>query len=156
PDLPWAHHAFAHLMIARGGDDEARRRLTEYLPMWRTDAQFARAHNSWHLALVHLDQLDADGALSLFESDIWGFTPDLPVEQVDAISLLWRLEMGGWMVYDKRWSEVADRVDDRAGECYHPFLSAHHAFALARAGHLDALDHLLATVAARTEADDAE
>jgi Flp pilus assembly protein TadD len=155
-DLPWAHHAYAHLMIGRGSPDEALRRLTGYLPLWTHDGQFAHAHNSWHLALVHLDHLDLDGALDLYDRHIWGFNPDLPVEQVDAISLLWRVELGGWGVDDARWEAVARHVDLRTGECYHPFLSAHHAYALARSGHLDALEALLATVDRRTAGDDDE
>lgn len=155
-DLPWAHHAYAHLMVGKGNPDEALARLTSFLPRWADDAQFANAHNSWHLALVHLDRLDVDPAFALYDDHIWGVTPDLPVEQVDAIALLWRIELGGWHVDDARWTAIADHVDARARECYHPFLSAHHAYALARAGHLDALDALLATVDARTAADDDE
>jgi hypothetical protein len=155
-DVPWAHHALAHVLITTGDGVDARDRLTAFLPMWETSGRVIYCHNAWHLALVHLDELDADGAEAIFRDHIWGVTPDMPGEQIDAISLLWRLDMAGRRVDDARWGEVADRVEARAGECYFPFLSAHHAYALARADRREPLDALMAGVAQRTEADDDE
>lgn len=155
-DVPWAHHALAHILIGQGDGPDALRRLTTYLPMWEGDGRVIHCHNAWHLALAHLDQLDADGARTLYRDHIWGVVPDSPGEQIDAVSLLWRIEMGGWPVDDAHWADVADHVEARVHECFMPFLSAHHAFALARAGRGDALDTLLGVVAARAEADDDE
>jgi hypothetical protein len=156
PDVPWAHHALAHVLITRGDDPDARARLTAFLPMWEQSGRVIYCHNAWHLALVHLDELDADGALAIFHDHIWGVMPDTPGEQIDAISLLWRLELAGRLVDDARWGDIADHVEPRVGECYFPFLSAHHAYALARAGRDDPLAALLRNVVQRAAADDDE
>ncbi len=156
PHTPWAHHALAHVFITRGDPPDALDRLTTFLPVWETSGRFIHAHNAWHLAVAHLDQLAPDRALTVYDDHIWGFAPDTPGEQIDAISLLWRLEMAGETVEDVRWTAVADHVEARTGECVFPFLSAHHGYALARAGRNDALATLVATVNRRTERDDAE
>lgn len=155
-NVPWAHHALAHLLIGQGDGPDALRRLTNYLPLWEGDGRVIHCHNAWHLALVHLDQLDVDRALGIYRDHVWDVVPDSPGEQIDAASLLWRIEMGGWSVDDALWADLADHVEARVHECFMPFLSAHHAYALARAERHDALDTLLGVVAARTAADDDE
>ena len=156
PHTPWAHHALAHVFITHGDPPAALERLASFLPVWESSGRVIHAHNAWHLAVAHLDQLDVDGADAIYRDHIWGFVPDTPGEQIDAISYLWRVELAGGTVDPGRWSEVADHVEARVTECVFPFLSAHHAFALARAGRPDALDALLATVDRRAEAADPE
>jgi tetratricopeptide (TPR) repeat protein len=156
PHTPWAHHALAHAYITRGDPLEAVARLESFLPVWQTSGQFIHAHNAWHLAVALLDRLAFDRAQAVYDAHIWGFLPDTPGEQIDAISYLWRLEMIGEQVDDARWSAVADHVEARAGECFFPFLSAHHAYALARAGRDEALATLLASVEQRTSSGTAE
>lgn len=156
PHTPWAHHALAHAYITRGDPPEALRRLESFLPVWETSGQFIHAHNSWHLAVALLDGLAFDRAQAVYDEHIWGFFPDTPGEQIDAIAYLWRVEMAGERVDDARWAAVADHVEARAGECFFPFLSAHHAYVLARADRSDALATLLASVERRTAAGDDE
>jgi tetratricopeptide (TPR) repeat protein len=156
PHTPWAHHALAHVFIARGDDDADVDRLAAYMPVWQDSARVIHAHNAWHLAVARLDGLDFESAMALLRDHVWGFDPDTPGEQIDAISLLWRLELAGETQDDAMWSAVADHVERRVDECVFPFLSAHHAYALARAGRLDALDELRASVRRRTDAGDAE
>jgi hypothetical protein len=59
-----------------------------------------------------------------------------------AVSLLWRLEMAG---EDRpaRWPAIAERVAAWVAPCFQPFLAAHWAYALARAGRDDDLARLL-------------
>ena len=87
-------------------------------------------------------------ALDVFAHHVWGITPDLVVEQADAIALLWRIEMAGEPV-DRHWTALADRAETHVEERYMPFLDAHFAFALARAGRTSALEQLEARVAER-------
>jgi hypothetical protein len=153
---PWAHHALSHVFITRGDPPEAIARLQSFLPVWETSGRVIYCHNAWHLAVAFLDALEVDRAESVYRHHIWGVYPDSPGEQVDAISYLWRLEMAGVEVDNARWADVADHVEARAGECFFPFLSAQHGYALARAGRPAALDTLRSSVRRRTEADDGE
>jgi hypothetical protein len=50
------------------------------------------------LAILYLEKLDVAAAMGIFRDHIWGITPDFVAEQLDAISLLWRLEMAGTAV----------------------------------------------------------
>ena len=153
---PWAHHALAHVLITRGNAPAARARLRSFIPVWKTSGRAIYCHNAWHLAVARLDALDFDAAEAVYREHVWGIFPDTPGEQIDAISFLWRLEMAGRPVDDARWADVAGHVEARVRECVFPFLSAHHAYALARAGRMEALEPLRASVQRRTEADDGE
>ncbi len=155
PRNPWAHHALSHVLLRQGRIDEGRERLENFLPALRTCGRAVHCHDAWHLALLHLEALDFESALRVFREDIWGWTPDAVGEQIDAIALLWRAEMAGEPM-DGEWGAIADRVALHAGETFMPFLSAHFACALARAGRGGALDELLDGVAARSEEDDDE
>jgi hypothetical protein len=156
PDTPWAHHALAHVFITHGNPSDAVDRLESLLPVWEGDGRVIHAHNAWHLAVAHLDRLGFDRADAIATGHIWGVMPDAPGEQIDTISYLWRAAMAGAAIDEARWLDVADHVAARTHECVFPFLSAHHGFALARAGRDDAVAELQATVARRTEQPDDE
>lgn len=152
---PWADHCVAHLHFRTGDSERAIAVMQGLLPVWETTARFIHGHNAWHLAVAKLDRLDRDGAMDLFHRHVWGFSPDFVAEQIDAIALLWRLDMAGGAA-DLPWGELADRAEQRIAAQYMPFLDAHYAYALARAGRNDALQALLANVDARSAATDAE
>lgn len=155
PHTPWAHHALAHVWITQGDPAPAVDRLSGFRSVWETSGRVVQCHNAWHLAVALLDRLEVDASIGVFDELVWGVAPDTPGEQIDAISLLWRLEMAGEPVDDARWADVADHVEARLDECVFPFLSAHHAYALARAGRTEATTALLARVAERAgQADD--
>jgi tetratricopeptide (TPR) repeat protein len=109
PRNPWAHHCIAHLHLRCGDTAEAVHALESFLPSWITSGRFAHCHNAWHLALAHLETLNTGRALEVFERHVWGFAPDLVFEQVDAIALLWRLELAGIDV-GTRWQGLADKA----------------------------------------------
>jgi hypothetical protein len=69
--------------------------------------------------------------------------------------LLWRIEMAG-TVMDGQWPSIADHVAGRATETFMPFMNADYVYALARAGRLDAVEAGLASVRARSAANDEE
>jgi tetratricopeptide (TPR) repeat protein len=155
PRNPWAQHALSHVLIRRGRVAEGRARMQAFLPLLATCARPIHSHDAWHLALLHLEELDIDAAMHVFHDHIWGITPDFVVEQIDAISLLWRIEMAGTPI-DTAWPAIADRVTARAVETFMPFMNAHYVYALARAGRVDAVDAALASVHFRSEARDDE
>ncbi|TMJ81483.1 MAG: hypothetical protein E6G76_25025 [Alphaproteobacteria bacterium] len=152
---PWAQHALSHVLIRQGRVREGLARLESFLPLLATCGRPIHCHDAWHLALLYLEQLDVAAAMRVFRTHIWGITPDFVVEQLDAIALLWRIEMAGTPM-DAQWPSIAEHVAARAGETFMPFMNAHYVYALARAGHGDALQAALARVRARSAADDEE
>ena len=155
PRNPWAHHCVAHIYLRRDELHEGVRGLESFVPIWMSMGRVIHCHNSWHLGVAHVAELDYVSALDVFARHVWGITPDLVVEQADAIALLWRIEMAGERV-DRHWTELADRAETHIEERYMPFLDAHFAFALARAGRTSALEQLKARVAERANRADAE
>lgn len=151
-DTPWAHHALAHLYLNRGRLDDGRALLRRAAPSWTARARSMQCHNWWHLALFDVAALDLDGALAVYRERIWGFDAADPQEHVDAISLLWRLELAGAAVGDA-WAPIAAAVAPRAAEPVFPFLSAHYAYALTRAGEHDAVAAALARLHAQAAGD---
>jgi hypothetical protein len=93
--------------------------------------------------------------MRVFKAHIWGITPDFVVEQLDAIALLWRIEMAAGPM-DAQWPAIAEHIAPRAVETFMPFMNAHYVYALARAGRADAVEAALARVRARSTADDEE
>jgi tetratricopeptide (TPR) repeat protein len=152
---PWAQHALSHVLIRQGRVPEGRARMEAFLPLLATCGRPIHSHDAWHLALLYLEDLDVAGTMRVFHDHIWGITPDFVVEQLDAISLLWRIEMAGTPM-DAQWAPIADHVAPRAVETFMPFMNAHYVYALARAGRSDALEAALAGVRARSEVDDDE
>lgn len=153
---PWAHHCLSHVYIRRGNREAALDTMKTFLPVWQNGNRLIYCHNAWHLALVHLDLLDIDGAMGVFRDHIWGVQPETPSEEVDAIALLWRVEMAGGDVSAKTWDDIAGYVEARVDECFMPFLNAHFAYALARAERANALEAMLAAVAKRSARNDEE
>ncbi len=153
--VPWAHHCLAHVYLRRGEADAGVRRLEAMLPLWMEAGRVIHCHNTWHLAVAHLDRRSLDEAEELLRRHVWGVTPDLMVEQLDAISLAWRIEMAGRRL-DDIWSSLADRVAQHADQCYMPFINVHQIFALARVGAKEAIARCIARVRARTAANDPE
>ena len=155
PRNPWAQHALTHVLIRQGRVKEGLAHMEAFLPLLATCGRPIHSHDAWHLALLHLEHLDVAAAMGVFHSHVWGITPDFVVEQLDAIALLWRIEMAGTAM-DAQWPSIADHVAARATETFIPFMNAHYLYALARAGRRDAVEAGLASVRARSAADDEE
>ncbi|HEY8516606.1 MAG TPA: hypothetical protein VIS07_13935 [Candidatus Binatia bacterium] len=142
PSTAWAHHALAHQMLNERRIDEGLALLTELSPTWVEHSGATRCHNWWHVALLHLALGDAQRALELLHERVVGADGASAVELTDAISLLWRIELTGERL-DDEWSALAPHVVERAYEQCFPFLNAHWAYALTRAGMDDVVDDAL-------------
>jgi hypothetical protein len=129
--------------------------MEAFLPLLATCGRPIHSHDAWHLALLHLEELDVAATMRVFRHHIWGITPDFVVEQLDAIALLWRIEMAGTAM-DAEWPSIAEHVAPRAVETFMPFMNAHYVYALGRAGRRDAVKAALASVRVRSQCDDAE
>ncbi len=155
PRNPWAQHALSHALIREGRIERGISRMEAFMPLLKTCDPLILCHNAWHLALLYLEQLDEANARRVFNERIWMNLPDTVGEQIDAIALAWRMEMAGYAM-DEFWPQVCDHAEAHATDVLTPFLSAHFAYALARANRDDALAELLANVAQRTTVDDEE
>lgn len=135
PITPWADHALAHAYVRQGRFEEGEAVLRRLAPSWTESGQPIHGHNAWHLALFALSRLDYDETLRIFRDHVSGFLPESVGEQVDAISLLWRIELAGHELPSEKWAPIAEHLEPRADEAFIPFVSAHDAYALTRAGH---------------------
>src|SRR5262249_44779246 len=100
-----------------------------------------------------LERLDVAAAMRVFRTHIWGITPDFVVEQLDAIALLWRIEMAAGPMAAQSPS-IAGHIAPRAIETFMPFMNAHYVYPLPPAGRPEAAEGALAGVVARSAADD--
>jgi hypothetical protein len=144
---PWAHHALGHVYLNQSRLAEGIAAFERFAPSWQSHMRVLQGHNAWHLALLYLYDLQLERALALYRDQVWGVEPESVNEQVDAVALLWRLDLAGQPA-DECWSAVADAVAPRAGEQVFPFLNAHQVYALARAGRA-AEAHAASTALAR-------
>ena len=129
---PWAHHAVAHVMLTQGRHDEGRDFMAEHSDTWVGLNSFMVTHNHWHRALFAIELQDFDTALALYDTHIWGVVKTYSQDQVNAVSLLSRLELHGVDV-GERWQDLAAYLAVRTQDQVSPFLDLHYLYGLARA-----------------------
>jgi tetratricopeptide (TPR) repeat protein len=129
---PWAHHALAHVMLTQGRIAEGREFMQDASDTWTDLNSFMVTHNWWHQALFALAQEDHEEAMRLYDSRIWGVAKDYSQDQINAVSLLARLELAGVDV-GERWQDVADHLVTRTADHVLPFLDVQYLYGLARA-----------------------
>ena len=147
---PWAHHALAHCLEARGRLVEGVAFLQSVSDTWEDCNSFMYTHNWWHLALFLIDLDRLDEALALFDQRVWGVWKEFSEDQINAISLLARLELRGVDV-GARWADVASYLGQRLHDHFVPFLDLQYLYALARAGKQSAVTEMLASLEDRAE-----
>ena len=147
---PWAHHALAHCLEARGRLVEGVAFLRSMADTWEDCNSFMYTHNWWHLALFLIDLDRTDEALAMFDQRVWGVCKEFSEDQINAISLLARLELRGVDV-GGRWNDIASYVKDRLHDHFVPFLDLQYLYALARAGEGSAVTEMLASLEDRAE-----
>lgn len=138
---PWAHHAVAHVMITQGRTDEGIAWLRDLSSEWEGCNSFMYTHNWWHLAVFHIENEEFDEAVALYDKFVWGRDKTYSQDQINAVSLLWRLELAGVNVGD-RWTDLSQCISRRTFMNDQPFLDMQYAFALAKGGEKDALEQL--------------
>jgi len=147
---PWAHHALAHCLEARGHLVEGIAFLHSMADTWEDCNSFMYTHNWWHLALFLIDLDRTDEALAMFDQRVWGVWKEFSEDQINAISLLARLELRGVDV-GSRWADIASYVKDRLHDHFVPFLDLQYLYALARAGEGSVVTEMLASLEDRAE-----
>lgn len=156
PFNPWAQHALEHVLLWEGSPDDAVERMESWLGTWDRAGRVIHCHNAWHVALMHLDRLTVERAWAVYDAHVWGHAPEMVVEQLDGIAFLWRAEMAGVEVEAARYRSIVPHIQPLAATLFMPFVTAHYAYALARAGEHAVLEDLLVRVDGRAGGEDAE
>jgi hypothetical protein len=109
----WAWHAVAHVHEMQGRSADGVAWLGGHRGVWSADS-FLAVHNTWHLALFHLERDEVDTALALYDDAIGGPGSGVVFDLLDQSALLWRLMLRGvdagdrWAALAERWSPMAD------------------------------------------------
>ena len=132
----WGIHALAHVMEMQGRRCEGIGLLEKH-ERYFTGGNNLIHHLWWHRAMFHLEQLEFDAVLDLYDRRFRNLTsplnqalPDLYIDVQNAASMLFRLERHGIDVGD-RWIEIADKAEQRIGDCLSAFTQPHWMMALA-------------------------
>jgi tetratricopeptide (TPR) repeat protein len=149
PENAGAAHAVAHALFEQGSGAEGRAFLSAWLPA-NDRTSFLQGHLAWHLALIDLEEGDADGALAIYERHIKPAGRPYPPLNIytDTASLLWRLSLAGKTGLEPHWKDVA-----LYGDGYFPKAGAHfadvHQALVAATTQGDALERRLTEMEAR-------
>ncbi|MEJ6020761.1 tetratricopeptide repeat protein [Ramlibacter sp. PS4R-6] len=134
---PWAHHALAHVMLTQGRNGEGRDFMASVSDTWTGLNSFMVTHNWWHQALFLIELGELDEVLRVYDAQVWGVAKDYSQDQVNAVSLLARVELAGGDV-GARWQDVATHLAPRVADHVLPFLDVQYLYGLARAGRAEA------------------
>ncbi|HEY8048542.1 MAG TPA: tetratricopeptide repeat protein [Ramlibacter sp.] len=143
---PWAHHALAHVMLTQRRHREGSEFMRSVSDTWTGLNSFMVTHNWWHQALFLIELGETGEALHLYDTQVWGVAKDYSQDQVNAVSLLARLELAGLDV-GNRWQDLADFLAPRTSDHVLPFLDVQYLYGLARAGRPEA-DSLMRNIEA--------
>ncbi len=150
-DNRWAHHAVAHVLETQGRLSEGIAWMESVCDTWENSNPAFYSHLWWHTALYHLDAEDISKVLEIYDTRIWGRArKDNAREQINAISLLLRLELRGVDVGD-RFLEVADYLQPRLHEHTLGFTDLHYIYALVRGGKDDWAAEMLESMQVYTQ-----
>lgn len=148
----WAVHAVTHVMEMQGRLRDGIDWLAAREGDWSVNNGFA-FHNWWHLALLHLEAGNFARVLELYDQRIRATASEVPLEMIDATSLLWRLELRSVNVGD-RWEKLAACWEPFAEHCYYAFNDAHAVMAFVAAGRGDLAQRTLAAMERRAAGSD--
>ncbi|WGS24109.1 MULTISPECIES: tetratricopeptide repeat protein [unclassified Bradyrhizobium] len=149
PENAGAAHAVAHALFEQGNGHEGRAFLSAWLTA-NERTSFLQGHLAWHLALIDLEEGDADAALDIYERHIKPAGRPYPPLNIytDTASLLWRLALAGKTDLASHWKDVAAYGDSHFPKAGAHFADVHHALVAATTNG-DALERRLAEMEAR-------
>jgi tetratricopeptide (TPR) repeat protein len=130
-----AAHGLSHALFEQGEAETGREFLSAWLKT-HEQASFLHGHLCWHIALTALEAGDPDGALAIYERQIWPQGLPYPPLNVftDSASLLWRLSLAGKTGLEPHWQEVAGYGDLFFPQAGAHFADVHYALAAAATG----------------------
>ena len=148
----WAQHALAHVFEMQGRAETGVAWMRDREDYWAADDNLFKVHNWWHKALFHLDLVEGEEALSIYDKHVRADDSELAIDLVDASALLWRAEMANLNVGD-RWAEVAARWELHADGTLYPFNDWHAVMAYLGAGRDAEVDRVLKHLRRAAEGD---
>ena len=113
--------------------------MLEMSASWNGLTSFMFTHNWWHICLFLIDLNRGEEALEYFDQHVWAHNRDFVQDEINAVSLLYRLERTGIDV-GARWTSVAEAVVANSRSQLSVFLDIHFLLALLRAAHPEAAD----------------
>jgi len=144
----WATHGVAHILEMQGRRGEGIAWLKALEPHWDGGSNLLH-HLWWHRAMYHLERGEHAEVLALYDrgfrnhaSVLTQAMPDLYIDVQNAASMLFRLQRHGVDVGD-RWVELADKAEERIGDCLSTFTLPHWMMALAATGRTQAAARML-------------
>jgi hypothetical protein len=123
----------AHVFLMDNQIDAGLQFMQRVQPIWQEVMPLLKGHNTWHLALFYLANRDAPPVLQLYKTTIWFEMCDTVLVQLDAISLLWRLDLAG-LPQDELFRDVRNYFHQHPFEFYTGYNAVHYIYALARCG----------------------
>jgi len=142
-DNPYAIHAICHVMDMQGRQAEGLQFMYDNEKTWASSG--FEIHLWWHTALLHLDTLDFDTALQIYDDKLRASKEDSNrYEEFDATALLWRLKLADIDV-GERWSELADKWGPSAEDRVYAFNNVHAMMAFVSDSRDDLAQLLLTT-----------
>jgi len=131
----WGIHAVAHVMEMQGRHSEGIDLLEKHERYFDGGNNMIH-HIWWHRAMFHLEQREFEAVLDIYDrrfrnlaSPLTQTLPDLYIDVQNAASMLFRLERQGIDV-GPRWIEIADKAEQRIGNCLSAFTQPHWMMAL--------------------------
>lgn len=138
----WAAHAVAHVFESRAESRAGLAWLDGLRDHWGDIHNFVH-HAHWHRGLFALDVGDLDGALEIFDADVWTDRVEDYLDLSNGASLLWRLAEAG-VPLGGRMEGVADLAEKLAFNHSLAFSDCHIAVALALDGRIEMLSSFVA------------
>ncbi len=158
PSDLWAAHGVAHVLEMQGRRAEGVAWIANLRNNW-DGASNLRHHLWWHAAMFHLERVETETVIELYDSAFRDLTapltdanPDLYIDIQNAASMLFRLQLHGVDV-GGRWIELADKAEERIGDCLSAFTLPHWMMALAATSRTDAAHRMLAALRDAAQAD---
>lgn len=129
---PWAHHSLAHMYLLNHDWENGICCLQSLRDSWELIMPLLKGHNTWHLALFYLVNRNKSAILDLINSGVFDTMPDTVAQQLDIISLLWRMDLAG-LSQDGLFHGIAKHLKQHPFEHYMGFNNVHFIYCLVKA-----------------------
>ncbi len=141
PRDSWGWHAVAHVHEMRNAPREGIAWMEPTRATW-SKGSFLGTHNTWHLALYHLELDQHDEVLRLYDEAIGGTGSSVVMDLIDASAMLWRLHLRG-VALGERFNALATRWAAVGGAGSYAFNDLHAMMAFVGAGRTELQQPLL-------------